>query len=319
MMPALWGEIMRPISILMAGALALVAAGGTASAQLAKLPPDVRAGIAAMGPNLTPEIITKSSALMRPLQASRDGIAVERDLSYGADPLQKLDLWRPSEPGPAPIVVFVHGGGFTRGDKKDYDNIPAYFARHGMLGVNVNYRLAPKIKWPAATLDVGSAIAWLKDNAAAHGGDPNHIIVIGHSAGASIVASYVFDRSIKTERSGVVGAVIVSGPVLKGSSRRPADSVYFGKDKGAQARHEPFSHVNESKLPLLIVMAEFDPIALAADSHELAAAVCLRDGKCPSFLWLAGHNHISETASIDTADNRFGRRVLDVVGGLTQK
>ena len=105
-----------------------------ATAQLAKLPPDVRSQIAALGPNLTPAVITKSFALMRPLEASRAGLAVTKDVSFGPDPLQKLDLYRPKGAQAAPIVVFVHGGGFVRGDKSDYDNVPAYFARHGMLG-----------------------------------------------------------------------------------------------------------------------------------------------------------------------------------------
>lgn len=301
-------------------AAALLVAAAPARAQLANIPPETRAAIAALGPNLNPAVIDKSFALMRPLEASRDGMPVERDLSYGGDPLQKLDIWRPqAERAPAPIVVFVHGGGFVRGDKKDYDNIPAYFARHGFLGVNINYRLAPAVTWPAVSEDVGSAMAWLKANAAAHGGDPRRIVVIGHSAGASAVASYVLDRSIKTERAGVVGAVIISGPLGHGNERRAADRVYFGNDPAQMARREPLGHANESKLPLLITMAEFDPVALAPDSHELAAAVCLRDGKCPDFLWLSGHNHISETASLDTKDDRLGRAIVEFVRSVTKK
>lgn len=294
-------------------------AAGPAWAQLANIPPETRSAIAALGPNLNPEVIEKSFAMMRPLEAPRNGMTVERDLSYGADPLQKLDLWLPKAKGRAPIVVFVHGGGFARGDKKDYDNIPAYFARHGFLGVNVNYRLTPAVQWPAASEDVGSAVAWLKANAAAHGGDPRRIVVIGHSAGASAVASYVLDRSIKTERAGVIGAVIISGPLGHGVERRPQDAVYFGKDPKAETMHEPLGHVKESKLPLLITMAEFDPVAIAPDSMELAAAVCLRDGKCPDFLYLSGHNHISEVASIDTKDDRLGRAIVEFVNSVARK
>lgn len=302
------------------GAAAVLAAAAPAQAQLANLPKETVAAIAAMGPNLNPEVIEKSFALMRPLEASRDGMAAEKDIAYGSDPLQKLDIWQPKGGrGRAPIVVFVHGGGFARGDKKDYDNIPAYFARHGFLGVNVNYRLAPAVAWPAVSEDVGSAVAWLKANAAAHGGDPRRIVVIGHSAGASAVASYVLDKSIKTERAGVVGAVIISGPLGHGVERRAQDSVYFGKDPALETRHEPLGHVNESKLPLLITMTEYDPVALAPDSHELAAAVCLRDKKCPDFFFLSGHNHISETSSIDTKDDRLGGAIVAFVRSVTKR
>ena len=177
----------------------------------------------------------------------------------------------------------------------------------------MNYRLAPKSLWPAATLDVGSAVAWLKANAAHYGGDPRRIVVIGHSAGAAIVASYALDRSIETTRDGVVGAVIISGPLGHGNERRPSDRVYYGDDPAQVTAHEPAAHVNDSTLPLLITMAEFDPAMLAPDSHEIAAAICIRDKKCPPFLWLAGHNHISEVASIDTKDDRLGREIVDFV------
>jgi triacylglycerol lipase len=63
--------------------------------------------------------------------------------------------------------------------------------RNGMVGVNMTYRLAPQAKWPAAQEDIGSAIAWIKANAAAQGGDPNRIYLMGHSAGASHVANYM--------------------------------------------------------------------------------------------------------------------------------
>ena len=90
-------------------------------------------------------------------------------------------------------------------------------------------------------------------------------------------------------------------------------------DPKAETMHEPLGHAKESKLPLLITMAEFDPVAIAPDSMELAGAVCLRDGKCPDFLYLSGHNHISETASIDTKDDRLGRAIVEFVNSVARK
>ncbi len=306
---------MRTLGIAVAAFAAALALGARpVAAQLQNLPPGVEATIAGLGPTLNPDMIQKSFAAMRPLQAPRDKLAVERNVSYGEDPLQKLDLWRPQGKPPAsgaPIVLFVHGGGFVRGDKGDYDNVPAYFARHGMLGANMNYRLAPKAKYPDATLDVGSAVQWLAANATRYGGDPKRIVVVGHSAGAAIIASYALDRSIETTREGVVGAVIISVPAGHTDARRPTDNVYYGT---TAAKDEPMAHVEDGgKMPLLITMTEFDPPALAADSHEVAAALCLRDGICPPFLWLSGHNHISEIATLDTKDDRLGRTIADFV------
>ncbi|HUB96854.1 MAG TPA: alpha/beta hydrolase, partial [Stellaceae bacterium] len=236
-----------------------------AAAQLDNVPPPVRRTIAALGPTLNPDMIAKSFAAMRPLQAPRAGLVEVKDVAYGTDPLQKLDIWRRNEARTAtPIVLFVHGGGFLRGDKNDYDNVPAYFARHGFLGVNINYRLAPKATFPGATLDLGSAVAWVRANASRYGGDPNRIVVVGHSAGAAIVASYALDQSIDTSREGVVGAVVVSVP----AGHADIDNPYYAKNA---AKDAPMAHFGEGKMPLLVTMAEYDPLALSPDSHELAA------------------------------------------------
>jgi acetyl esterase len=292
-------------------ALAMMLCSAHALAQLENLPSAVRDGIAALGPTLNPDMIAKTNALMAPLQASRVGLHVEKDVSYGADPLQKLDVWRPAgaQKG-APVVVFVHGGYFVRGDKAGSDNVPAYFSRHGILGVNINYRLAPKVTFPAESLDLGSAVQWVRTNAARYGGDPNKIVVVGVSAGAALVASYVLDRTIETSRAGVVGAVIISGVYGYTDEERVPSKAYYG-DRVAELA--PMAHLDGPKLPLLLTMAEYDPPELAGDSHELAAALCHRDGKCPPFLWLSGHNHISQAETLDTKDDRLGRAIRSFV------
>jgi triacylglycerol lipase len=279
---------------------------------MANLPTEVQTAFIQMGPHLDEPIASRTYALMRPLQAPRAGLAVGQDVSYGEDPLQKLDLYapRPRAGRSRPIVIFVHGGDFTGGDKRNGDNVAAYFARHGMLGVAMNYRLAPAATWPEQSLDVGKAVSWLGSNAVRYGGDPHRMILIGFSTGASVLASYVFDQSIETTRDGVIGAVLMSGGFGYGNHK----PVYYGEDPAKAAERQPRSHISQSTLPLLIVMAEFDPPKWAAESLELAAAICRSRGKCPPFLWLSGHNHISEAASIDTPDDRLGHEILGFVG-----
>jgi acetyl esterase/lipase len=305
---------MRHWTVAWASVGLLMAVGLPALAQEANLPAEVRAEIVKMGPTLNPTVISKSSELMRPLQAPRSGLPVSKDIAYGSDPLQKLDLYPPQRKsgGPSPIVVFVHGGGFARGDKRGGENVAAYFARHGMLGVTMNYRLTPAATWPAQSLDIGSATAWLRANAGRYGGDPNRIILIGYSSAGGAVASYLFDQSINTPRDGIVGAVLISG-VYGYASQSPTAAQYYGGGPTQTAAHQPRAHVNDSKLPLLLVTAEFDDPPRGADTHELAAAICARDSKCPPFLWLAGHNHLTEFHSIDTPDDRLGARIIAFV------
>jgi acetyl esterase/lipase len=298
----------RGVRWVLCAALA-AAVASPAAAQRANLPAAAWSAIAAMGTTLGDGVGPKTAALMLPLEASRAGLSLSRNLVYGDDVRQNLDLYRPQQSaGPAPVVVFVHGGGFVSGDKARFENIPAYFARHGMLGVGINYLLAPQAHWPAQSRDLGSAVAWLRANAARYGGDPGRIVVIGHSSGAAVVASYVFGQSLKSTRAGVVGAVLISGvygygPLFAGARQ------YYGSDPKKAEAAQPRAHLGENRLPLLIVTAEFDPAWLGAESHELAAALCRRDGKCPPFLWLGGHNHISEVLGIDTRDDRLGHTI----------
>src|ERR1700690_2971381 len=88
-------------------------------AQLTNLPAGVQTTIVEMGPGVDETMAIWTYALMRPLQAPRADLAVGHDVSYGEDPLQKLDLYAPHRRAaqPRPVVIFVHGGSFTSGDK----------------------------------------------------------------------------------------------------------------------------------------------------------------------------------------------------------
>ena len=125
----------------------------------------------------------------------------ERSMSpTGTDPREMLDVYEPSAPAatPAPVLIFVHGGAFVGGDKKNYDNIGYYFARHGVVAVLPNYRLAPANPWPAGVQDVAVAVKWTLAHIATHGGDPRKIVLFGHSAGATHVAAYALEKTLPT-------------------------------------------------------------------------------------------------------------------------
>lgn len=115
--------------------------------------------------------------------------AVQRELAYGPDPKQRLDLSTPSARG-FPTVLFIHGGSLTGGDKadEDYRNVCAPFPDAGIACANANYRLSPAHAWPAQAEDVAAAVAWLRANVARFGGDPQKLFLFGHSSGATLVA-----------------------------------------------------------------------------------------------------------------------------------
>lgn len=284
-------------------------------ADVARLPPQVVSGIAALGPTLDRPMVGKSFELMKGLAPMTPpaSVTVASDVAYGDDPLQKIDIYTPAKARNLPIAVFIHGGGFVGGDKKEYANVPTYLSQHGMVAVNVNYRLAPKATWPAASEDAAAVVAFLKKNAAQYGGNPKRIVLIGHSAGANLVATYMLDKRVYPKTGpGVAGVVLISLPASRPSGVREADQVYFGGPDVIPSR-VPGPFLEKSKMPMMMITAEYDPVFLAPEAYDFAGRMCVRDGKCPPFLYVKGHNHITEVGSIGSADDQVGRAIVDYV------
>ena len=199
---------------------------------------------------------------------------------------------------PRPILLFVHGGGFVRGDKRGagspfYDNIMLWAAGSGLLGININYRLAPEHPWPAAQQDIAAALLWAQSHAAEYGGDPQRIILCGHSAGAAHIAQYLAHPTLRLGNDGVRGAILVSGiydTVAFGDS--PARQAYFGSDRAQIAARSAQAGLLQCGVPLLIAAAELDPPEFRQQAERLGV---------PHYL-LAGHSHISEILAVNTGD-----------------
>ena len=106
-----------------------------------------------------------------------------------------LDVYRPEPPSgqKRPVLFWIHGGGWQQGDKQDVGLKPAVAHERGMVFVAANYRLLPNCTMEELTDDVAAAVGWVRRNIAAHGGDPDRIIIGGHSAGAQLAALICVD------------------------------------------------------------------------------------------------------------------------------
>ncbi len=173
-------------------------------------------------------------------------------------PRQVLDVFSPQGASARPVVAFVHGGAFVRGQKdmdaEIYSNVLWYFARHGFVGVNIEYRHAPEAAYPGGAADVGAAVAWIADNIANYGGDPSRIVLIGHSAGGTHVAGYMLDPGTGfTPDAGVKGMVLISGRLR--ADMRPDNpnaanvAAYFGSDDALFDVRSPVTHAERCTVP----------------------------------------------------------------------
>ncbi|MDB5173680.1 MAG: alpha/beta hydrolase, partial [Phycisphaerales bacterium] len=124
------------------------------------------------------------------VRSARAGeIIFEEGIEYSNPDNQhlKLDIARPKEDaGLRPAVVCIHGGGFRAGDRNGYDGLCKKLAEHGYVAVTVTYRLAPKYQFPAAVVDVKTAVRWMRANAQKYHVDPERIAALGGSAGGHL-------------------------------------------------------------------------------------------------------------------------------------
>lgn len=122
----------------------------------------------------------------------REGMRIDEDVPYGPRglPDHALDMIRAeTTPQGAPVLVYVHGGGFASCSKNTHISLGLAYARRGFVVANVNYRRSPEHAYPAALEDVALAIEWLRQHAARFGGDPSRIVLAGESAGANLVTA----------------------------------------------------------------------------------------------------------------------------------
>lgn len=283
---------------------------------------DIRRVLAAMPVGVEPQLSNQTKALYVPhLKDAMAGVTATLDIAYGAQARQKLDLYHVDGSKPSAIVIYVPGGGFTGGDKRSDDvffaNVGAYFARRGMLGITMNYRLAPEFGWPSGAQDLDAAVAWARSNAATYGADSSRIVLFGHSAGASHGAMFLFDPEIGGHAK-VAGAVLVGGGTyaVRQAELRANHLAYYGTDVARYQRQSVLDQVAGTTVPVLVACAEHDPGFLATPTLELALALARRDARCPPFLRLEGHNHFSPPCSLGTSDDELGSAIISFIKGL---
>jgi len=281
--------------------------------------PDIRLRLQALGPDLTMDMMRETQAIFAAVAAEPDAdVLVDRDFAYGPHERHRLDIFRKPETNGAPMLVYVHGGGFVMGDKRSpdlpfYDNVGRFAARYGMVGVTLTYRLAPASTWPSGPDDMALAVEWLRANAAQHGGDPDRIFLIGQSAGAVHVASYVAHREAR-----IAGALMISCIYdVATAHANQFHKAYYGEDETAYPAASTTTGLIASGIPLLCSVSEFD----VPDFQKQAAAFVGEWGAAkqayPRMLWLEGHNHLSPALAIGSPVDTLGPEILNFIAATT--
>ena len=221
-------------------------------------------------------------------------VTAERNVVYGVADGQALllDIYRPSAPSekPLPALLFVHGGGWGAGDKRDFRYGAQALAQQGFVSFSVNYRLADKgrNRWPAQLDDVQRAVRWLRAHAQHYGVDPRRVGAVGFSAGGHLVACLAAretrdnsDPALAAFSSRVTCAVDMGGPVdLVASDNRQADGIIANllgarnEERPELARDaSPVLFVDSQTAPMLIVHGRRDKLVAVRHAEQLEAAL----------------------------------------------
>jgi len=195
-----------------------------------------------------------------------------REIAYGSDPLHTLSFWGPARAGarggPAPLILFVHGGGWKRGDKDNATGKAkvAHFTGEGYALASIDYRLVPEARVEDQAADVARALAWVRAHAGDLGIDPARIILMGHSAGAHLVALVGTDprylRATGLDEDSLAGVVAIDGAAydvpaqLEGGPRLmgPTYEQAFGSDPARQRMLSPTLQAAAPNAPAFLIL-----------------------------------------------------------------
>lgn len=204
--------------------------------------------------------------------ANRGSAPPESSAVYAPEHDLALDVYRPHRATrDAPVVVFFYGGGWQRGMRAQYRFVGRRLAQHGVLAIVADYRTYPRVTFPGFVEDGARAVRWARENAAVHGGDPERLFVMGHSAGAQIGGLIATDpaylRAVGLRRDDLAGFIGLAGPydfvvggyapVFGPRAQWPRAMVQNALDAGAP--------------PLLLVHGERDDVVAPRNSTRLAA------------------------------------------------
>lgn len=233
------------------------------------------------------------------------GARVERDLAYGNDPSQRVDVYIPEKASRAPILLMVHGGAWMLGDKGHAGVVAsklAYWLPKGFIVASTNYRMSRPPEPLEQADDVARALAFVQERAGSWGGDPERVVLVGHSSGAHLVALLAADPGIAAHQGARpwLGTVALDSAalnvvaIMEGRHARFYDRV-FGADRARWARSSPFHRLAGKPAPLLLVCSTrredscgaaraFADKAVAAGGHAEVVPVELNHGQINSEL-----------------------------------
>ena len=200
-----------------------------------------------------------------------DRVDRHADLAYGQDARQHLDIYAPRRAASRPVVIFWYGGSWVKGNKAEYRFVGTTLAEHGFVAVLPDYRLYPQVTFPAFDEDGARAVAWVEQHIQEFGGDPHHIVLMGHSAGGHTAAFLAFNHAFLqkygADPSDISGLVGLSGTYVL-VPETPTEHATFPPPY-TEADWQPIRFVDAHAPPTLLLHGTDDQEVLPQEALDL--------------------------------------------------
>ena len=245
---------------------------------------------------------------------TRKDFANRLDISFGESPKQGLDVYLPTKPVKnAPVLLFLHGGGFMEGDRAHYGYVARPYVEKGIVTVVSGYRMAKRgVPYPAQRDDTKAAIVWIHQNIAKFGGDPNTIFLSGHSVGATLSADVSFDRSWMKQagvpHDAIKGIALISGDYDLG----PGENADYAPTAELEERASPDRHLVDPA-PLAVVAAGTNEGKMRASAEDIEQRLTAK-GVQSNLLILEGADHKDTVLALGEPGSTLSAAVLKMTG-----
>ena len=281
-------------------------------------------------------------ALLLPVSQMQSAeFVLKRDIPYAEPALERqvLDVYSPVDAKNLPVVFWIHGGGWQTGDKSAVQLKPQAFVDRGFVFVSTNYRLLPNVEMGTINRDIAKSIHWVHDHIAEYGGDPERMLVMGHSAGAQLAALVCTDdRYLKAEGlslSIIKGCVPVDGDtydvpaiITTAETRRTVHGQpqakfghreKFGNDPEKHKDFSAVTHVAKDKgIPPFLILYVNDHPDNSAQAQRLGNV--LKDAGIPAKVFGAQEtNHSRINNNLGTADDPSTKALFEFVAEALKK
>jgi acetyl esterase/lipase len=255
---------------------------------------------------------------------SRGSVVVTRNVDYlagtdYAEDKDKLDILMPRGVSGVPVIVFFHGGALQRGDKRHGEALASRIVPEGVGVVSANYRLSPSVMHPAHIQDAAAAFAWVIENIARYGGDPECVYVSGHSAGAYLATLMAIDPVHLAAHGlgleAIRGTIAISPFLYVEETAKNRSKTVWGEDPAAWLRASVTPHIGPGRGSMLLIYADGDADWRRDQIDSFGKAMRAAGNRDVHVVEVSNRDHSTLITQMNMTDDQIGGLVLRFIRG----